>query len=142
MDKNKQIEVVRNGLRKFNRKAGVLKSDPYGIGLSLSHCSALIDIERNGTMKPSELTSRLLLDKSTVSRLLNNLQIKGLIQVSSDNEDGRGKMLSITSKGKKMVEIINDVSNRSVKDLFEKLSKQERKTVVNAFELLSKVSFE
>jgi DNA-binding MarR family transcriptional regulator len=138
MEKDKQIETVRNGLRHFNRKAGVLKSDPYGIGLSLSHCSALIDIERHGTIKPNELTTLLLLDKSTVSRLLSNLVAKDLIRTSNDTDDGRGKVLTLTSKGKKLVEVINEVSNDSVLSVFKNLTPQEKQTVVTAFQLISK----
>jgi DNA-binding MarR family transcriptional regulator len=139
---NENIEAVRNGLRQFNRKAGVLKSDPYGIGLSLSHCSALIDIDKNPGIKPSVLTSLLHLEKSTVSRLLENLEKKGFVHIKNDALDGRGKTLTITSKGRKMVEVINDASNKSVEDLFKKISSQERQIIVRAFELISKTSFE
>jgi DNA-binding MarR family transcriptional regulator len=139
MEKTKQIEVIRNGLRQFNRRAGILKSDPYGIGLSLSHCSALIDIERNGSIKPSALTELLLLEKSTVSRLLSNLEAKDLIRTMTDSKDARGKVLTLTSKGKKLVEIINEVSNESVLSVFKNLTSQEQQTIVNAFQLISKV---
>ena len=136
MDKNTQIEVVRNGLRLFNRKAGVLKSDPYGIGLPLSHCSALIDINRKNSLKPSELTSLLLLDKSTISRILINLESKDLIKILTDDKDGRSKVLSLTSKGRKLVDIIDDVSNETVRDVFQKLNLQERQAVAHAFNLI------
>lgn len=136
MVKNTQIEVVRNGLRLFNRKAGVLKSDPYGIGLPLSHCSALIDINRNNSLKPSELTSLLLLDKSTISRILINLESKELIKILTDNKDGRSKVLSLTSKGRKLVDIIDDVSNEKVRDVFQKLNQQERQAIAHAFNLI------
>ena len=50
----------------------------------------------------------------------------------------RGKILTITSKGKKMVEIINEVSNEAVRDVLQNLSLQERQIVTNAFGLLGR----
>jgi DNA-binding MarR family transcriptional regulator len=134
----KSIDTVRNGLRTLNRSAGVLKSDPYGIGLPLSHCSALIDIHRNESLKPNALTTLLHLDKSTVSRILLNLAAKNLIKVSSDSQDGRGKVITLTSKGYKLVDIINEVSNISIQNIFEKLTAQERQTVTQAFGLITR----
>lgn len=131
-----QIETVRNGLRVLNRKAGVLKADPYGIGLPLSHCSTLVDINRQGPMKPNELLPLLLLDKSTISRIISSLESKNLIKVSSDLNDGRGKVLTLTQKGKKLVEIINEVSNETVKEVFQYLSAKERQTVSEGFHLI------
>lgn len=133
------IETVRNGLRVLNRKAGVLKSDPYGIGLPLSHCSTLVDISRHGHIRPNQLIALLMLDKSTISRIIANLESKDLIKVTSDTEDARSKVLALTQKGKKLVEIINDVSNDTVRELFENLSPKERQMIAESFGLILKV---
>jgi DNA-binding MarR family transcriptional regulator len=137
MSKNAHIEIVRNGLRVFNRNAGVLKSDPYDLGLPLSHCSALIDIEKHRSLNPNKLATLLHLDKSSVSRMLINLKKKGLIDISPNPNDGRGKSLSLTNKGLKYVEKINDASNQYVINLFQEVTAQQRQVLVNAFQILS-----
>ena len=138
MKRSEQVELVRESLRRFNRRAGVLKADPYGIGLSLSQCSALVDIGRTGTLKANDLVRLLNLEKSSVSRLLAVLGKSGLITVTAAPDDGRSKLLKLTTAGKEKVEIINRASNNSVIEAFEFLSRKERDEVVSAFVVLSK----
>jgi DNA-binding MarR family transcriptional regulator len=131
------IQIIRNGLRRFNRWAGVLKTDPYDIGLSLSQSSALVDIERHGTLKPQELAQLLNLDKSSVSRLIGVLDSKNLIKISDDLEDKRSKNLNLTANGKEMVRKIHKVSNRSVVEALDLLNEKERLEIARAFEKLA-----
>jgi DNA-binding MarR family transcriptional regulator len=138
MKNEEQIKVVRDGLRKFNRRAGVLKSDPYGIGLTLSQSSALIDIERFGTVKANDLVRLLHLEKSSVSRLVMVLQERGLVKISDDPSDGRSKVLSLTKAGEKAVNVINEASNLSIQEAFSKMDTKTKQEVSFAFEKLIK----
>jgi DNA-binding MarR family transcriptional regulator len=134
--KSSQVQSIREALRRFNRHAGVLKSDPYGIGLSLSQSSALVDLARLGPLKANELVRLLKLEKSSVSRLMSVLSDAGLIQVKSDPSDGRVKVLNLTAAGRKLAGVINKVSNRSVLEVFSVLGAREQAELVSAFEKL------
>jgi len=133
----KQVQTIRNGLRRFNRWAGVLKTDPYEIGLSLSQSSALVDIERSGKLKPQELAHLLNLDKSSVSRLIAVLESKNLIKVTNDSDDKRSKDLTLTTKGKEMVQKIHRISDQSVVEALNLLGEKDRTEIALAFEKLA-----
>jgi len=137
MQNHEKIKTVRDGLRRFNRRAGVLKSDPYGIGLSLSQSSALVDIDRFGNLSSSQLVQLLNLEKSSVSRLVAVLVEKKYIEVKSDSLDARIKNLILTKEGKKAVKTINDVSNETVEDVFKLLSPHDRENVARVFQKIS-----
>src|SRR5689334_17863309 len=96
-----EVQIVRESLRRFNRRAGVLKSDPYGIDLSLSQSSALVDIARFGALRPNDLVRLLNLEKSSISRLITVLEDKGLVTADEDPHDGRSKLLKLTKAGRK-----------------------------------------
>lgn len=113
----KGTEIFREALRVINRRAGVLKSDPYEIGLSLTQGSALVDIGRYGPLKPNDLVRLLHLEKSSVSRLLKGLGDKGFILIGDNKGDGRSKMISLTRSGQKAVEAINRQSNALVSQI-------------------------
>jgi DNA-binding MarR family transcriptional regulator len=128
----KNVASVREALRRFNRHAGVLKSDPYGIGLSLSQASALVDMDRFGQLQPNDLVRLLNLEKSSVSRLILVLEDKKLVRITDHPKDGRAKIIEITKAGKKCVDIINRVMDSTVSNAFRYLKPSERAEVVRA----------
>lgn len=134
---NRRVQSVRNGLRTFNRWAGVLNPDPYGLGLSLSQCGALVDLERFGSLRPAALASLLKLDRSTVSRLISVLLDKRFIAVSESAEDKRGKVISLTQKGQKALAEIHRISNESITSAFRFLDNKDQEEVSRAFDKLS-----
>lgn len=131
------IKLIRESLRRFNRRAGVLKSDPYGVGLTLSQSSALVDLERFGHLKSNDLTQLLHLDKSSVSRMVTILANKKLIAISDDPADRRSKNLVLTATGKKTVQVINQISDKTVSDILCRLSAHDQNEIVRAFKKLS-----
>ena len=128
---------MRNGLRKVNRWAGVLSSDPYGLGLSLSQSSTLVDLERYGSLRPATLADLLKLDRSSVSRLISVLSEKGLISTSERPEDGRSKTITLTKKGRKALIEIHRISNESVVSVFRFLDSKDQDAIAVAFDKLS-----
>jgi len=131
---SKKVEVIREALRLINRRVGVLSSDPYGLGLSLSQGSALVDIDRHGSLKPNDLVRLLRLDKSTVSRLIEVLVKKQMVSMNHDPSDGRARILTLTANGKKAVKSINQALDHSVSEIFERLEPRDQKSMVKAFE--------
>lgn len=138
MKKLEKIQLVRDGLRRFNRYAGVLKSDPYGIGLSLSQSSALVDLDRLGPLRSNDVVKLLNLEKSSVSRLISVLSQKRLITVKPDPSDGRLNILALTASGNKVVRLIHKKSNESIEVVLKFLNDREQKEIAQAFAKLSK----
>jgi DNA-binding MarR family transcriptional regulator len=136
MNKN-EVQLVRDVFRQFNRKAGVLKTDPYGLGVTLTQGSALVDIQHFGSLHPNDLVGLLNLEKSSISRMVNGLFASGLIFIRQDPADGRAKIITLTKKGERTATQINRLADLSVTDLLQKLSANERAHVIAAFKKLT-----
>lgn len=72
-------------------------------GLSLVEFRLLFALLQSGGLMPSELSSLLLVPKSTVSKCLQNLGSRGLI--ASVRIDGRSRMVVLTPSGESLAEV-------------------------------------
>ena len=72
-----------------------------GTDLSLSAVHAIIEIGRAEMLSSKALGARLLLEKSTVSRLVKSLVARGEIDEVRSQDDLRMKHLHLTRKGKR-----------------------------------------
>ena len=65
---------------------------------------ALLELERapNGRLRPSEIAERMLLARYNITRLVDRLEAKGLVARDACAEDGRGAVIAITLKGRRM----------------------------------------
>lgn len=70
--------------------------------LTVSQCYGLTAVVEAGSLSVNALAAELLLDKSTVSRLVNQLQEKGLITKAPNPADRRAVLLRPTEAGHQM----------------------------------------
>jgi DNA-binding MarR family transcriptional regulator len=75
-----------------------LKDGKYRIGA--------LELLSNGSRLPSELASKLDVNRASISRIIGDLKEKGLIQEISAG--GRTKSIIITKKGKEMVSAVRN----------------------------------
>ncbi len=72
-------------------------------GLKVSQFSVLNHLIRLGDGKtPSSLASAFQVTKGAMTNTLNRLESRNLIEVTPDPSDGRGKLVFITPKGKRV----------------------------------------
>ncbi len=72
-------------------------------GLRLSHFSVLSNFVRlGGTRTPAQLASAFQVTKGAMTNTLQKLEAKGLVRIKSNPDDGRGKLVSITEKGRRV----------------------------------------
>jgi len=72
-------------------------------GLRLSHFSVLSNFVRlGGTRTPAQLASAFQVTKGAMTNTLQKLEAKGFIRIRSNPDDGRGKIVSITEKGRRV----------------------------------------
>ncbi len=69
-------------------------------------CEALRELERAGQVTITELATALHLERSTVSRLMNEAEEEGLIERGSDPEDGRRVTVNLTPLGAQVVDFV------------------------------------
>ena len=107
---------------------------PYG--LNTNQFSVLHEIVFQGPISQKELCARLLFEKSNLSKIVNTLQMKGLITVIVAPQDRRMTMLSETAKGAQLSDECLQRISRSSVDLLADLSAEE---IHNTLKIIKKL---
>ena len=72
-------------------------------GLKMSQFVVLHHLVRlGGEWSPARLANALQVTKGAMTNTVQRLENRGLVQVSADPRDGRGKLVGITDAGRKM----------------------------------------
>jgi putative acetyltransferase len=132
------VAAVRAASRQMVRELGFLDDDLDACGVTHSECHALIELEHHGVLTAGELSDRLNLDKSTMSRTLKALIDAEHIAVREDNGDKRKKPLTLTKKGRSRLEKIHAYADAQVRGALSLLSGGERETAVRGLALYAK----
>jgi DNA-binding MarR family transcriptional regulator len=85
------------------RVAGLLQPDQElpGFSVSMSQAYAIHELDHGDTpLSQRELADRLLLEKSTVSRMVADLERKGLVERERDPDNRRTYRLRLTDDGR------------------------------------------
>jgi MarR family transcriptional regulator, 2-MHQ and catechol-resistance regulon repressor len=75
--------------------------------ISVTQCYALEALAEWGPMRSQALSTRLRLDKSTTTRVVDALERKGYVERRVDADDARARSLRITRSGRALYERIN-----------------------------------
>ena len=101
---------LRETTRLLIRKLGVLeRSEAVCCGITLTQCHAIVETGRKKQISVNELAELLNLDKSTVSRTVEQLVNHNLMVREPDRNDRRYVTLQLTSKGG---ELFRDIEQR------------------------------
>ncbi|MEP7054253.1 MAG: MarR family transcriptional regulator [Actinomycetota bacterium] len=129
----------------FVREFGLQRSDttPCGMPMSISQAHALTELAAPGGLTQSELGAALNLSKSTVSRLVGQLQERGWIDRDRGRyEDGRIVQLTLTTSGKRLAATVADARHTRLTRLLDRIPKAEQPAVVRALRTLTKAANE
>jgi len=95
---------LRELIRILVRDLGILeKGDSTCCGVTISQCHAIVEIGRAQEMSLNKLAEILTLDKSTMSRTINNLVENDLVIRELHPEDRRYITIKLTGKKKETV---------------------------------------
>ena len=116
-------------LRRFNRawtqRVGVLDESFLGSGRPLGPARLLFEIGPDGAGVLA-LRQRLGLDSGYLSRLLGRLVDEGLVEVLPDPSDRRRRLATLTARGRREWQELEDRSERMARDLVAPLSESQR----------------
>ena len=129
------IRNFRRALRRLERVTNQqLKSCCSGV--TLAQCLVLLEIDENDRLTTSQLASRLRLDNSTLSRTIEGLVQKGLLERLPDGEDRRVVWVRLTRKGKGTCRSLHEENDAVIRRVFEKIPPSRRRGVIRGFETL------
>ena len=135
--KHHSIRYFRKSLRLFERlTAQQLKADSCCQGVTLAQCHTILEIEDLGQATTVELSKRLGLDKSTLSRTIDGLVNIGLLERVADPTDRRFNLLSLTTKGQEVADQINQSNDDFYRRVFDGIESERHDEVIDNFEKL------
>jgi putative acetyltransferase len=129
---------IRHSSRELIRELGFLQEHYDPAGVTHSQCHALLELEHHGLLTAGELAERLRLEKSTVSRLIEELLKKGWVELREDPSDKRRKPLALTATGVERVRAVHLSANQQVQEALEQLSELEQEQVQSGLQLYAK----
>ncbi|MBZ8133713.1 helix-turn-helix domain-containing GNAT family N-acetyltransferase [Afifella sp. IM 167] len=124
------VPDIRAASRDLVRELGFLNRTLAGTDLSPSAVHAIVEIGLAGALPARALTEKLILEKSTVSRLLVSLLARGLVTEKRSAEDGRVKQLSLTAAGEALLARITGYAEDQVQGALAPMSGEARRNVL------------
>jgi DNA-binding MarR family transcriptional regulator len=122
-----EIALIRDASRRLVREFGFMRPTLAGTNLPPSAVHALIEIGARKTMTATELCDVLILEKSSVSRMVRKLVRAGEVAEGASSQDGRAKPLSLTPQGLASLNRIDDFAQRQVAEALERIRPETRR---------------
>jgi DNA-binding MarR family transcriptional regulator len=128
-------------LIRFIRSFGLHQPErtPCGVHTSVAEAHALSDLAL-GSLRLSELATRLRLTKSTVSRLVDGLVERGWVERRPVAGDGRGVMLALTEEGESVAARIERARAQRLKALLDAIPPARRSEVIEVLRLMGEAA--
>lgn len=89
----------------LNRQLGHMADEAFReFGLTSSYAFMIMMVHEQPGIQPTELSEKLQLTPSTITRLVEKMEYRGYMQRSNE---GRATYISLTDKGEKMISKLN-----------------------------------
>jgi DNA-binding MarR family transcriptional regulator len=112
----------------------LIEKKKFSLPIAELKCLILFKEEKYLTAKG--LAKKLDVAKSRVTKLVENLYQKGLVNKVDDPSDARIKLLSLSPKGKALVDEIYTFQESLYEEILVQFDEQERKSILSNLETL------
>jgi DNA-binding MarR family transcriptional regulator/RimJ/RimL family protein N-acetyltransferase len=126
------IRDMRHFNRFFTRKIGVLREGLLHTPYSLTEARIIFELANRSNLTASDLCNELGLDAGYLSRILNNLEQQNLIERTRSDEDGRQRLISLTTEGQNAFAVLDSRSNDEVSEMLSELGESDRVRLIDA----------
>ncbi|WIB76603.1 MarR family transcriptional regulator [Curtobacterium sp. MCPF17_002] len=120
---------------RINRRA---RTDSAALGYGI--VSALATIQREGPLRPGDLSRIEVVTKPTMTRILTELEQRGFIEREADPRDGRAFMVTATAEGIAAVERARADRTGIVAELIAELPEHDVDVIAAALDALERVA--
>ena len=130
------VKIFREYTRELECHLGNMnQSDCCRCGVSESQCFLIVEIGRNPGISVKELAGRLKLDKSGISRSVEELVQKHYVKRQPSQEDRRYVVLTLTKKGQERFDKIEHDMYLKFKAVFDNITKEKQGQVIEALKI-------
>jgi len=126
------VHEIRAASRQMVREFGFLDKTIAGTDLSGSGVHAIMEIGLHPGITAKDLSAKLKLEKSTVSRLLKSLETRGDIAQTRSVTDGRSFGLSLTETGKETFAKIDKFGNDQALGALSRIGGAHAETIASS----------
>jgi DNA-binding MarR family transcriptional regulator len=109
---------------------------PCGEPVAVAEAHALMELAHGAPLSQNDLTTRLQLEKSTVSRLVGILETRGWIGRVRSAQDGRARELHLTDTGRQIAADLAEARRSKFARVFAAIPESERGTVFESLQIL------
>jgi DNA-binding MarR family transcriptional regulator len=130
-------------VQQFVRSFGLLAAEqtPCGLPLATSHAHALVVLlehaRSDSRIAQQQLGLALGIDKSNVARLCAKMERAGHVVQSRSVSDGRARILTLTTKGRRLAEQVEASSRARFASVLRALPARARTNVLESLETLN-----
>ncbi|OAT81964.1 MarR family transcriptional regulator [Bacillus sp. MKU004] len=135
--KDQSIFELLHTMDQVTNKLIIQWNKSFKESLGISHILVLSHLQVNGKSRPSDIAKNLGITPPSLTNLANKLVSKNLIVRLFDEKDRRNSYLEITDAGIEIVNKAADEGQNLRRNLFEKLSKDERRQLTSIYEKLN-----
>ena len=111
-------------------------STPCGQAVPIAEAHALLELGKSHSMTQRELALSINLQKSTVSRLVGNLERRGWVGRRRNDADGRARDVFLTAAGKRAAADLAKARRAKLDRILVKIPKNQRQAVTESLETL------
>jgi DNA-binding MarR family transcriptional regulator/GNAT superfamily N-acetyltransferase len=126
------VDAVRRFNRFYTRRIGILKPGMVGSPYTLPEARVLYELGQALQATATGIGRELGMDLGYLSRLLQSLKRRGLIQSKRAAHDARHQLLSLTEKGRKAYGLLNSRSRDEMSRMLSRLPGESRTRLVGA----------
>ena len=131
-----RVDAVRRFNRFYTQHVGALHTSFVGSPFPLPEARLVYEIGRRSETSASELGRDLDLDLGYLSRLLQSLRRRGIVQGKPAPSDARTSLLSLTDKGRKSFAMLDERSREHVTAMLARLPNGRRTQLVGAMQAI------
>lgn len=132
---NENVNLLRHNGRCMVRELGLLNDAYFDIGVTLAERHLLIELSSCENLTVGEIAERLLLDKSTASRLIAKAVKKKYVKCSTDKNDKRRRYIHLTEHGRNVLNAFEPIAFNQTKEALSTLTQEEIQTVYSGIAL-------
>ena len=130
------VKQFRENTRQLECHLGNMnQADCCCCGVSTTQCFIIVEIGRKPGISVKELAEILRVDKSGISRSVEELVQKGFVERNPSKEDRRYVVLNLLPKGQARFEKIENDMYIKFKEVLEQIPEKKREQVVEALRL-------
>ncbi len=134
------IRTFRSRLREIERYvAATLKDQTVCCGVTMAQCHVLLEFDHNPELTNVELSSRLGLDASTLSRTVDGLVRSGMIDRAENPQNRRSTRLTLTAEGQRRLDRINRSCDLFYGAFFSRIPSEKHASIMESIELIARL---